>query len=139
MTCTSPSHDSRPDRVEPDQATIDSIFQQWSIQSIDKFEYQIAVNLEERGWTEYESSEAFREALVHAVEDAFLESSGKIAIPDVLDAAIEDASYWLINSDLPTGAPFESAVCPRFTRSIALIIPAYADRSLDTVGGLQRL
>lgn len=139
MTCTSADPDSRPERVEPDQATIDSIFQQWDIQSIDKLEYQIATNLEERGWTEYESSEAFRTELVRAFEDAYLDSSRKIAIPEVLDAALEDASHWLINSGLPTGAPFESAVCPQLTRSIALIVPAYADRNLDTVGALQRI
>lgn len=131
------SDSSRPERVEPDQVTLDRVFRHYNISSVDELEHRIATGLRDRGWECYQPTEEFRAALTTAFEDAYLQTSDKIVISEALNAAVIDASYWIQQQDLTAGAQLESVVCPRLTRAVAMILPAYASRGLDTTGSLQ--
>jgi len=129
----------RPNRVEPDQKNICQIYNQYGIDKIEELEMVIGDQMNKRGWSKYEDSDEFRNALVASFEDAYLQASGKIVIPEAMTIAIVDASYWLMEQDpSPTGR-IGTKIAPMITQKVGYIMPAYADRGLGAEGHLQFL
>lgn len=127
----------RPTRVEPATDKVEKVYTRYGIKSLDHLELVIEDLMCNRGWSHYEASDEFRADLVAAYQDAYLQRSDKIVISDAMDAALKDASYWVINGEIKPGANIGDVVAPKLTAYIGAILPAYAARGLDTTGYLQ--
>ncbi|RLM94318.1 hypothetical protein [Haloarcula sp. Atlit-7R] len=126
-----------PSRVEPSVENLEEVYTRCGIESLDQLELVIEDLMDDRGWSHYTDSDEFRKDLVAAYQDAYLQESEKIVISNAMDAALKDASYWLIEGDLQPGANIGDTVAPKLTGYIGAILPAYAGRGLDASGYLQ--
>jgi hypothetical protein len=135
---TSSVSQEQPDRVNVDAGQVQEIYNNYGV-SVPDLEHALIKCLQERGWERSENSEAFRGDLQRSFEDAYLQETGKIVIPDALDAAAEDATYW-VNRHLSTdnGAPLDQ-VAPAFTALVGSLVPEYSRRGLDPHGTAQFL
>lgn len=125
----------RPDRPEPDIDDLEQVYERVGIDSTADLERLVEYYLRHRGFEEYDTSAACRTALVRSFEDAFLDESGQPILPEAVDSALEDASYWL--QENPSGhRDIRTDIVPQLVAKVGLVVPAYADRGLDTVGRL---
>lgn len=135
---TSSASQERPDRVNVDTAQVQEIYNNYGV-SVPDLEHTLTECLQERGWNQCDGSEEFREELQRSFEDAYLQETGKIVIPNALDAAAEDATHWVSRQFCSDSGPPTEQVAPAFTALVGAVLPEYSRRGLDPHGNVQFL
>lgn len=135
---TSGASPSKPERVNVDVAQVQEIYDNYGV-SAPTLEQALLECLRERGWETYEDSDEFRNDLHRSFEDAYLQETGQLAVPEALTAAAEDATYW-IRRRLPSSSEdLNDHVAATYTALTASILPSYSRRGLDPHGSAQFL
>jgi len=135
---TSSISQEKPDRVDVDTEQVQEIYNNYGV-SLPDLEQALVECLQERGWEQYEDTEKFRDELQRAFEDAYLQETGKIVIPEALDIAAKDATHWIKNRRCSTNGSSSDQLAPTFTALVGAVLPEYSRRGLDPHGSVQFL
>jgi hypothetical protein len=138
MTTQQSTDKPKPKRVDIDSTQFQEVFANYDI-SLPEMESALASRLADRGWQKYEPTNQFRNALFQSFQDAYLQESGKLVIPDAVDVAADDATYWITRQYPAKGEPLETQIIQAYTGLVASIIPEYSRRGLDPHGEVQFL
>jgi hypothetical protein len=138
MTTQRSTDNPKPKRVNIDSTQFQEVFANYDI-SLPDMEDALTSRLNDRGWKTYEPTDRFRDALCRSFRDAYLQESEKLVIPDAVDAAAEDATYWIARRYSAKGEALEDQIVPTYLGLIASVIPEYSRRGLDPHGEVQFL